>query len=192
MFPHQNIHKYTWTYSEAQTHNQIDHILINRRRHSSILDVQSFRGSLFVDAKVRERGAVNKNAAQTFDGERFNLRKQNELEVRKHDQNEISNTSAALENLRDDEDINMAWENIKKNIKTSAKDSLGLYKLKQHKPWFDEECSGFLDQKQQAKMHWVQDPSQSNVDNLNNVVHEASRHFKNKKKEYLKAKTEEL
>jgi len=100
-----------------------------------------------VDAKVRERGAVNKNAAQTFDGERFNLRKQNELEVRKHDQNEISNTSAALENLRDDEDINMAWENIKKNIKTSAKDSLGLYKLKQHKPWFDEECSGFLDQK---------------------------------------------
>jgi len=41
-------------------------------------------------------------------------------------------------------------------------------------------------------MHWVQDPSQSNVDNLNNVVHEASRHFKNKKKEYLKAKTEEL
>ena len=41
-------------------------------------------------------------------------------------------------------------------------------------------------------MQWVQDPSQSNVDNLNNVRHEASRHFRNKKKAYLKAKTAEL
>jgi hypothetical protein len=37
-----------------------------------------------------------------------------------------------------------AWENIKENIKTSAKESLGLYELKQHKPWFDEKCSRFL------------------------------------------------
>ena len=41
-------------------------------------------------------------------------------------------------------------------------------------------------------MQWVQDPSQKNVDNLNNVRHEASRHFRNKKKAYLKAKTEDL
>jgi hypothetical protein len=30
---------------------------------------------------------------------------------------------AALENLYDSEDINRAWENIKENIKTSAKES---------------------------------------------------------------------
>ena len=41
-------------------------------------------------------------------------------------------------------------------------------------------------------MQWVQGPSQSNVDNPNNVRHEASRHFRNKKEEYLKAKIEEL
>ena len=35
-------------------------------------------------------------------------------------------------------------------------------------------------------------PSQSNVDNLNNVRREVSRHFRNKKKAYLRAKIEEL
>jgi len=37
-------------------------------------------------------------------------------------------------------------------------------------------------------MQWLYDPNQSNVDTLNNVRSEASRHFRNKKKEYLKAK----
>jgi hypothetical protein len=42
--------------------------------------------------------------------------------------------TAISENLSDSEDINTAWENINENIKTSAKDSLDLYELKQHKP----------------------------------------------------------
>jgi len=64
--------------------------------------------------------------------------------------------------------------------------------LKQHKPWFDGECLGFLDQRKQAKMQWIQVPSQSNVNNPNNLTCEASRNFRNKKKEYLKAKIDEL
>jgi len=39
-----------------------------------------------------------------------------------------------------------------------------------------------LDQRKQGKMQWIQDPSQNNVDNLNNVRREVSRHFRNKKK----------
>jgi len=64
-------------------------MLIDRRWHSSILDVRSFRGvdsdtdHYLVVVKVREILAVRKQAAQKFDGERFNLRKLNELEVRK-------------------------------------------------------------------------------------------------------------
>jgi hypothetical protein len=95
--------------------------------------------------------AVRKQAAQKFDGGRFNLRKLNDLEVRKQCQIEITNRFAALENISEDEDINRAWESIKENIKTSATDSLGMHERKQCKPWFDEECFVILDQRKQAK-----------------------------------------
>jgi len=51
-------------------------------------------------AKFRERLEVSKQAAQKFDGERFNLRKLNQLEVRKQYQTEITYRFAALENLK--------------------------------------------------------------------------------------------
>jgi hypothetical protein len=71
-----------------------------------------------------------------------------------------------LEDLSDSEDINRVWENIKKNIKSSAIDSQHLHEMKRQKPWFEEECLHFLDQRKRVKMQWVQNPSQSNVDNL--------------------------
>ena len=45
MFPHYNIHKYTWTSPHAWEDSQPDdHILLERRWYSSILDELSFRG----------------------------------------------------------------------------------------------------------------------------------------------------
>jgi ribosome-binding factor A len=55
-----------------------------------------------VVAKLMERLAVSKQATRKFDGERFNLRKINELEFKKKYQIEITNRFAALENLNVD------------------------------------------------------------------------------------------
>jgi hypothetical protein len=45
MFQDLNIHNYNLTSPEGKTYNQIDHILIDRKWHSNILYVRSFRGA---------------------------------------------------------------------------------------------------------------------------------------------------
>jgi hypothetical protein len=47
------------------------------------------------------------------------------MEVREQFQIEISSRFEALVNLNDSEDVNRAWENIRENIKISAKETLG-------------------------------------------------------------------
>jgi hypothetical protein len=88
--------------------------------------------------KFRKRQAVFKQAANEFDVERLNVRKRSEFEVRKQYQIKLLKSFVAWENLNDNEGINRAWENIKENIKTSVKQSLGLCELKQDKTWFFE------------------------------------------------------
>jgi hypothetical protein len=91
---------------------------------------------------------------------RFNLRKLNDKEVREQYQIKIVNSFAALENLDVDDgdsdvDINRAWGRIKENIKASATESLDYHLLKQHKPWFDEECSKLIRSKEAGQIAMV-------------------------------------
>jgi hypothetical protein len=101
--------------------------LIDKRRQSNILDVQSFRSSdcdiyhYLVAAKLTERTSVSKRARQNSDIERFDLRKLGDLEIKEKYQVEISNRFSALENLDESFDIKNAWESITESIKISAK-----------------------------------------------------------------------
>jgi hypothetical protein len=50
---------------------------------------------------------------------------------------EVWNRFAALKDLDAEVEIITAWEMIRENMNISAKQSLGYYWLKKHKPWFD-------------------------------------------------------
>jgi hypothetical protein len=90
--------------------------------------------------------------------ERFSLKKLNEVEGKEKYRIEVLNRFAALEDLDTEVEINSGWETIRENINISDKDIIGCYELKNQKPWFDEGCSKFLDQRKQAELQWLQDP----------------------------------
>jgi hypothetical protein len=66
--------------------------------------------------------------------ERFSLKKLNEVEGKEEFYVDISTRFAALEDLDAEVEINRAWETISENIKISAKESLGYFESKKHKP----------------------------------------------------------
>jgi hypothetical protein len=126
MLPHRNINKFIWRFPDGKTHHQIDHILTDSRRHSSILDVRLFRAADYdtdhylVVAIFREILAVSKQTTQRFHVESFKLKKLNEVEGEEQYRVEISNRLAAFEKLDAEVDFNRAWETTKQNIKISS------------------------------------------------------------------------
>jgi hypothetical protein len=85
MFPQRNNHKSTWPSPDGEAHYRIDHILIDRRRRSGILDVRLSRTTdcdtdhYLAVAKIRERLSVSKQTHR-FHVEWFDLKKLNEVE----------------------------------------------------------------------------------------------------------------
>jgi hypothetical protein len=92
--------------------------LIERRWHSSILDIRLFRAADYdtdyylVVAKFRERLAVSKQTTHRDHMERFSCKKLIKVEGKKQYRVEISNRFAALENLDAEMEISRAWETI--------------------------------------------------------------------------------
>jgi hypothetical protein len=91
--------------------------LIDRRQHSTILDVRSFRVAdcdtdhYLVVKMIRERLAVSKQTTNRVHMERFNLKKLSEVQGKERYRVEISNRFAALENLDTEGEVTKSWEN---------------------------------------------------------------------------------
>jgi hypothetical protein len=118
----------------------------------------------------------------------FNLKNLNKVEGKEQYRVEISNRFEAFEDLNPEVEFNSVWEMIRENTNISAKEKRGYFEFKKHKPKLDEGCSKLAEERKQAKLQRLQDPSEINGENLNNVRCEASRYFRNKKREYLKDK----
>jgi hypothetical protein len=92
--------------------------------------------------------------------ERFKVKKLNKVDGKEKYRFEVSNRFAVLEHLDAEVEVNSTWEMIRENIKISAKESLGYFELKKHKPGFEKRRSKSLVRRKQDRLQWLHDPSE--------------------------------
>lgn len=141
-FQHLDIHKATWLSPDQNTANQIDHVLIDGRHSSSILDVRTIRGAnmdsdhYLVAAKVRTRiTSVKKSTSSTC--RKFAIEKLQTTQTATDFANQVSNL--LVENPPSSDDVNLQWKSISHCMRTAAEKVIGYFRPKRNS-WYDQEC----------------------------------------------------
>ena len=164
IFPHKEIHKQTWISPDRRICNQIDHVLINRKFRTSVLDTRAIRSAdiasdhHLVCAKLRlklsaapKRRGIRRTRYDTQKLESGECRRQFRLELRnrfeilqreEQEDDEIDQPEAVLEKANDI---------LEKTNNMTAKKVLG-YKTKKVKPWISKEARVLIEQRKEIKL----------------------------------------
>ncbi|KAJ4448136.1 hypothetical protein ANN_10148 [Periplaneta americana] len=149
----------------------------------------------YLVGELRETLSVAKRVEQQVNISKFYILKLKDEETKQHYQVEISNRFATLGNsdeLENELDVNSMWEIIRDSIKIAAEQSIDYYETKKKKPWFDEDCCMVVERRKRAKLKFLQDAVEENRNNYFNERWEASRTLRNKKRDCLKEKLNEI
>lgn len=145
-YQHKDIHKDTWKTPGGEITNQIDHVLVNARRRSSVLDIRSYRGAncdsdhYLVRIKVRQKISSSENAKGSK-RQKWNTQKlREEEETMEEYQEKISDQ---LKEANNSENIQDKWENIKSAILVASSQIIGKKQYRRNESWFDQECRSY-------------------------------------------------
>ncbi|XP_054084799.1 uncharacterized protein LOC128921370 [Zeugodacus cucurbitae] len=194
-FQHKKIHQATWLSPDRNTRNQIDHVVIDGRHVSCVLDVRTLRGPnidsdhYLVAAKIRTRLCAAKNARQQTQG-RFDVEKlQSQQTATKY------STRLALllsESTHQHLGIRELWNGISNSLRTAAAETIG-FRQRQKTSWYDEECRLAAERKQTAYPATLQTTTtRAGWDRYRELKREARRICKQKQKEAEMREYEEL
>ncbi|XP_038106408.1 uncharacterized protein LOC119766088 [Culex quinquefasciatus] len=157
-FQHNLRDKYTWR-SPQGTESQIDHVVIDGRHFSDIIDVRTYRGAnvdsdhYLVMVKMRQRLSLAKSVRYRrpprLDLERLKLpevasRYAHSLEAA------LPGRVSCWKLLED------CWRSVKAAITNAAESTIGFVERGRRNDWFDEECRAILEEKNAARRAMLQ------------------------------------
>jgi endonuclease/exonuclease/phosphatase family metal-dependent hydrolase len=191
-YEHKKIHMGTWKDPANKIVNQIDHILICKRRASTIQDVRTLRGPncdsdhYLVRAIIKQKITTNYEKRQQK--QRWNTSRLNDREVLQKYQEKIEKQ---MDNIEVKTEVNEEWANIQTIIVNAAKEIIGTQK-KERNEWFDEECKEAILQKNKARNKCLTRNIRTNREDYEQKRREARNLFKKKKRDLLRKKMEEI
>jgi hypothetical protein len=192
-FTHKEIHKQTWSSPDGKTNNQIDYILTDKRKASSILDVKSCRGAnsdsdhFLVKGKYRCKIAYSKHKLNR-NIKKFHIEKLREPNRATKFQQQIKEEFEKLGNERAvEEEINVEeeWKQIKKVVIEATEQTIGYQPKPGRRGWFDYERRGELEEKNIAYKKWIDRPTTSKRLEYERLRKDAHKKCKNKKRMHI-------
>lgn len=168
MFPHENIHRYTWTSPNGQHHNQIDHMAVRSNFKRLLQDVRAYRDAdcasdhNLVIAKILSKLARKGKRVEKV--RRYETSKLTVPEIRKQFQLALKNRFSLLsledadgDNRHDYEgavvrenEVGKKW----KKIRETARDVLG-YRTRKSRGWISPESWKGIEERKQLKQKSV-------------------------------------
>lgn len=151
VFPHKDIHRYTWKHPNGVDRAMIDYILVRQRWRSSVADTRVFRGAefdtdhLLVVSELQLRLKVRKVGDKI--PARLDIPKLASEEVRLRYSVAVSNR---FETLMNSDDVEELWGDLKDGLQEVAEQSLGRRKFKKDE-WISDRTLRLVEQKREIK-----------------------------------------
>ena len=165
IFRRKEIYKATWIAPDGVSMTQIDHIAIDKRHASSILDVKSMRGAeigsdhLLVRAKFRAKISMQSKRT-TVTSKKHHIEALQQPMIAQEYKNRLDEKLGQLDSTS--MSVEEHWRQVSEAINTTASQVLGKVPPKYKKPWFDMECEKALATKIEARVKWLQASTRSN------------------------------
>lgn len=156
IFPHKNIHKYTWTSANGYTRNQIDHICIRRKWRGSLIDVRTNRGAdidsdhelVVATIRIKLKRMYRRNPHEV--PKRYNVR----ILQNKERNEEVGNA------LRECvPSTTTTWEETCNSLRNIAENEIGFNQKTQRKVWISDSTWNLIQERNTIKQQLNENPN---------------------------------
>ena len=193
IFPHKEVHKYTWTSPGDRVRNQIDHICISKKFRRSLLDVRTKRGAdcssdhnlVIAKVQLKLKYIPNDNSRR----EKYNVNKLVNPEIQNSFVLKLSNKFAPLavdevEEPAEENTVENIWDTIKKGYNEVCKEVLDK-KKREEEEWLSVESLNLIEERKEIKKQLCNSNDAQLTESYSNLSRRIKKSVRKDKRNYI-------